>query len=527
VGHNLASVTEEMESPKVVRDQRVLVVAVLAKSLVVGENLSMTTPGASDQLFAADDTGSQGRASAAAGRARTFRPYDPAQQFLLPPSIDDWLPEDHPARFVAEAVDELLDLGPIYASYKSFDGAPPYDPTMMLKLLLWGYSCGVTSSREMERRCSTDVAFRYLSANQAPDYRSIARFRRRHLGALEDLFVQVLACCASAGLVKLGRVALDGTKLRASASRHKAMSYDRLGPRIDELTAEVRDLLAEAEAADQIEDKAFGAHRRGDELPAELARRETRLQKMRAAKKAIEHDAKEKAAAKARAKAEKEDTSDDEVHEAADAAAKKARPDKRAQRSFTDPESRMMKTNDGFHYAYNAQAVVDEEAQVILAVSVTQAAGDVGELFSMAGRMVDNLAAAGIEGEPGVVLADAGYCSDDNLEKADSSEHDWLIATGRLKHAERVPEAPRGPIPKDATPRERMARRLRTKAGRTDYARRKAIVEPAFGQVKVRQHAGHLRLRGLAGATGEWTLHAICHNLRKLGNKQVATAAMA
>jgi len=159
-------------------------------------------------------------------------------------------------------------------------------------------------------------------------------------------------------------------------------------------------------------------------------------------------------------------------------------------------------------------------------VSVSEVAGDVGEPFPMADRMVDNLAAAGTEGEPGVILADAGYCSDDNLKRANSSEHAWLIATGRLKHHERVPDASRGPIPKDATPRERMARRLRTKAGRADYARRKAIVEPAFGQMKVRQHAGQLRLRGLAGATGEWTLHAICHNLRKLGNQRVATAAM-
>jgi transposase len=515
-----------MESPNVGRDQRVLLVAVLAKSLVVGENSSMTTPGAPDQLFAADDTDSGGRASAPAGRARTFRPYDPAQQFLLPPSIDDWLPEDHPARFVAEAVDELLDLGPIYASYQSFDGAPPYHPAMMLKLLLWGYSCGVTSSREMERRCGTDVAFRYLCANQAPDYRSIARFRRRHLGALEDLFVQVLACCAEAGLVKLGRVALDGTKLRASASRHKAMSYDRLGPRIEDLEAEVRDLLAEAEAADRAEDEAFGANRRGDELPAELARRETRLKKMRAAKEAIEQDAKEKAAAKARAKAEKEGRSDDEVHKAADAAAKKARPDKGAQRSFTDPESRMMKTNDGFHYAYNAQAVVDEKSQVILAAEVTDEASDVNQLVAMIEKTEENLAQAGIEDTPDTYLADAGYCSEDNLAAIEDLDAEVLVATGRQRHGEQFPTAPRGPIPKSATRRERMARRLRTKKGRADYARRKAIVEPAFGQMKVRQHAGQLRLRGLAGATGEWTLHAICHNLRKLGNQRVATAAM-
>ena len=428
---------------------------------------------AAEQLFTADETEPPERATAPAGRARTFRAYDPAQPFLLPPSIDDWLPEDHPSRFVAEAVDDLLDLGPIYASYETFDGAPPYDPQMMLKLLLWGYSCGVTSSREMERRCATDVAFRYLAANQAPDYRSIARFRRRHLPALGDLFVQVLALCAEAGLVKLGRVALDGTKLRGSASRHKAMSYDRLGPRIEDLEREVKDLLDEAEAADRAEDEAFGENRRGDEIAPELARRETRLQKMRAAKETLEQDARRKAAAKARAKAQKEGHNDDEAEEATSRATEKAKPDKRAQRNFTDPDSRMMKTNDGFHYAYNGQAVVDEEAQVILAIHVTQAANDVDQLFSMTEQMTTNLAAAGIGEDPGVVLADAGYCSDDNLEKADASDLDFLIATGRLKHHERVSDAPRGPIPKDATRRERMARRLRTNAGRAHYARGK------------------------------------------------------
>ncbi|MGH9110018.1 MAG: IS1182 family transposase [Acidimicrobiales bacterium] len=501
-------------------DQRVQWGRVLAKELATGENWSMAMTGAPDQLFASDSetAESASRGGVPAGRDRTFRPYDPAQCFLLPPSIDDWLDQDHEARFISEVVDELLDLTAIYASYVTFDGAPPYDPAMMLKLLLWGYSCGVTSSREMERRCSTDVAFRFLSANQAPDYRSIARFRRRHLDALDDLFVQVLALCAGAGLVKLGRVALDGTKLRASASRHKAMSYDRLGPRIDDLQSQVDDLLAEAEEVDRAEDEAFGENRRGDELPHELARRETRLAKMRAAKEAIEADAKEKAQARAAAKARKAGHSEEEVRQAAEKAAQAATPDKRAQRNFTDPESRMMKTTDGFHYAYNAQAVVDEEAQVIVATDVTQAAGDVDQLFTMAERMAERLGAAGIDDTPDVVLADAGYCSDDNLEQAKAGDVDMLIATGRLKHDERVADAPRGPIRKDATNRERMARRLRTKAGRANYARRKAIVEPVFGQVKVRQRAGHLRLRGLAGATGEWTLHAICHNLRKLAN---------
>lgn len=481
---------------------------------------------ASDQLFCVEEAE---RASTPpevpAGRQRTFRAYERHQQFLMPPSIDDWLPQDHEARFIAEAVDELLDLDAIYASYVVSDGAPPYDPTMMLKLLLWGYSSGVTSSREMERRCATDVAFRFLSANQAPDYRSIARFRRRHLSALDTLFVQTLALCAEAGLVKLGRVALDGTKLRASASRHKAMSYDRLGPKIADYEAQVKALLEEAEAVDQAEDEANGCDQRGDELPAELARRETRLQRLRAAKEAIEKDAKEKAATKAAEKARAAGTSDAEVHEAAERAAEKATPEGRAQRNFTDPESRMMKTNDGFHYAYNAQTVVDEEAQVVLAADVVQAAGDVDQLFSMTERMEENLASAGIDHQPDVMLADAGYCSEDNLAKATDTETDMLIATGRLKHTERVPDAPRGPIPRDATNRERMARRLRTKRGRADYARRKAIVEPAFGQMKVRQRAGFLRLRGLEGAQGEWTLHVLCHNLRKLANARVTAPA--
>ena len=202
----------------------------------------------SEQLFSLDEYSlSAPQRRQPAGWGKTFHPYDSTQQFLLPPSIDDWLPADHEARFISEAVDHLLDLDVIYASYEVRDGAPPYDPAMMLKLLLWGYSTGVTSSREMERRCTTDVAFRFLSANQVPDYRSISRYRRRHLEALHDLFLQVLSLCGAAGLIKLGHVALDGTKLRASASRHKAMSYDRLGPRIAEIEAQVTAILDEAE----------------------------------------------------------------------------------------------------------------------------------------------------------------------------------------------------------------------------------------------------------------------------------------
>lgn len=462
------------------------------------------------------------------GAAKTFRAHDRGQSFLMPPSVDDCLPEDHPARFIGEVVEELLDLGEIYASYVSASGAPPYDPKMMLKLLLWGYSSGVTSSREIERRCHVDVAFRWLAVNAAPDYRSLSRFRRRHLGALDGLFVQVLALCAEAGLVALGRVALDGTKLRAVASRHKAMSHGRLGPRIEALEGEVAAMLAEAEATDRAEDETFGADRRGDELPAELARRETRLSKLRAAKEAIEAEARQKAAAVAAERAERAGVSDAEVAAAAQAAAEAATPSPKAQRSFTDPEARIMKSADGsFHYAYNAQVVVDEHHQVVLAAEVTQSASDVDQLLNMIHITEENLEEAGIDDTPSKVLADAGYCSDNNLRCIADIETDALIATGRLARHEQVAAASRGPIPKDASRRQRMARRLRTKAAQADYARRKAVVEPAFGQMKTRQRAGFLRLRGHVGAQGEWTLHTICHNLRKLANTTSPTIAVA
>jgi transposase len=469
-----------------------------------------------DKLFEVETEPVAARALPPVGAQKRFRHYDQSQSFLLPPSLDDWLPENHEARFISEVVDTLLDLSSVYDSYTEASGAPPYDPAMMLKLLLFAYSTGVTSSREMERRCHVDVAFRWLSANAAPDYRSISRFRRRHLRAIDTLFVQVLALCAEAGLLRLGRVALDGIKLRASASKHKAMSYDRMGPRIEELEAEVAAMLAEAAATDAAEDEAFGEDKRGDELPPELATKEGRLAKLRAAKESIEAEAKEKAAQKAEEKAKERGASEEEAQAAAAQAAEGATPSGRAQRNFTDPESRMMKTNDGYQYAQNAQAVVDEEAQVILAHSVSNQAADAPHLMEMIEATEANLGAAGIEGNPDTFITDAGYFSEKNVTDATEAGVDVLIATGRLKHHEQVPDAPRGPIPKDATVKEKMARRLRTKAGRADYARRKAIVEPVFGQTKVRQAAGFLRLRGLEGAQGEWALHSLCHNLRKL-----------
>ena len=449
------------------------------------------------------------------GVAKRFREYDQDQQFLLPPSLDEWLPADDEARFISETVDTVLDLGPVYASYESAKGQPPYDPAMMLKVLLYGYSIGVTSSREIERRCVRDIAFRWLTGNQAPDYRSLARFRRRHLDVMKDLFTQVLAVCARAGLVRMGRVALDGTKVKAAASKHKAMSYDRLGPKIEALRGEVDELLARAEAADEAEDDEFGADRRGDEVPVELATREKRIARMRAAKRELEDDAARKAAAKARGKAAAKGHGEPEQEQAGVDAAGRAVVEAKAQRNFTDPDSRIMKTNHGFEYAYNAQTIVDEASQVIIATDVVQDATDVQQLQPMRETMTCQLRAGGIDSDPVVFLADAGYCSNENLAATQTFPGTWLIATGRERSGETFPDAAL-PLPQGATLRQQMAHRLRQPDERAHYARRKAIVEPVFGQMKTRQNAGRFRLRGLDNVRSEWMLHTLCHNLRKL-----------
>jgi transposase len=447
---------------------------------------------------------------------KTFRRFDPDQGFLLPPSLDEWLPQEHLARFIAELVDEHLDLTRIHAGYTEGRGAPPYDPRLMVRVLLYGYTTGARSSRALEKACVEDVATRWLAAGAAPDYRAIARFRRRHLSALGHLFVQALALCQAAGMVRLGRVALDGTKLRANASRRKAMSYARMSVKEKILAQEVSDLLAEVEQIDKDEDARFGKGRRGDELPEELRRRESRLAKITEAKAALEAEA--QAAAREAAAARSRERGEDEADTASkgEEAAAKAVPKPKAQRNFTDPESRIMKTADGsFHQCYNAQAVVDAEHQVIVAAEVNQCASDVANLIPMTEQAAANTGAAAEQ-----VLADAGYCSVENLDKAtdytDAQGSEFFIATGRRSHDEPAPVAPRGPIPKNATPKQRMARKLTTKHGKTVYARRKVIVEPVFGQMATLQNAKQLLLRGLDGAQGEWLLLAACHNLRKL-----------
>lgn len=450
---------------------------------------------------------------------KTFRAFDPGQDLLLPPSLDEWLPADHMARFIADLVDEHLDLSRIHAAFTEGRGAPPYDPRLMVRILLYGYTTGVRSSRKLEAACVDVVAFRWLAAGMAPDYRSIARFRKRHLSALGHLFVQALALCQAAGMVKLGQVALDGTKLRANASRRKAMSYARMSEKEKILAQEVSDLLAEAEAIDAAEDAKYGKNRRGDELPEELRRRETRLAKIREAKQALEDEARQRAEAAAETKARDKGEDEDTVAERVAQAGEKAMPRPKAQRNFTDPESKIMKTSDGaFHQCFNAQAAVDAEHQVIVAADVNDCAADVAHLIPMTEQTIENTGHA-----PTQVLADAGYCSEDNLNQAAEASAqtgvEFFIATGRHKHDDPAPVAPRGPIPKNATPKQRMARKLKTKRGHAVYARRKVIVEPVFGQMATLQNAKQLLLRGLDGARGEWLLLAACHNLRKLHGK--------
>jgi len=457
-------------------------------------------------------------APVAAGK--TFRAYDPNQVLLMAPCLQDWVPEGHLARFVSDLVDEALDLSAIYASYEEERGFPPYDPRLMVKLLIYGYATGTPSSRKLEERTHCDVAVRFLCADQHPDYRPIARFRKRHLDALAELFVQALRLCCQAGLVGLGSLALDGTKLRANASRHKAMSYERMVKKEKELEDEIaairanaQALLADAERVDEQEDERFGPDRRGDELPEELQRREQRLERIREAKAALEAQAAERERAR-RAELKKQGKKPRRPRDGRDP----FKPKPGAQRNFTDPESKIMKTSDGsFHQCFNGQAIVDSEAQVIVAAELSDQAPDAEQLQPALDQLDENLDAIGAElPEQAALTADAGYFSEENVKTTTAHGLDPHIATGRFKHSEPQPPAPRGPIPKDATPKQRMARKLKTKKGHAVYARRKAIVEPVFGQMQTVQDAHQLLLRGKLAARAQWRFQCAIHNLLKL-----------
>lgn len=456
-----------------------------------------------------------------AAEEKTFRPYDPEQVLLLPQVLSEWLPEGHLAHFVSDLVESgALDLSAIYADYEEERGYPPYDPRLMVKLLLYGYATGLVSSRKLERATYEDVAARMLCADQHPDYRSIARFRARHLRVLGELFVQALRLCKQAKLVGLGTLALDGTKLRASASRHKAMSYERMRKAEAQLEAEiaairanVRALLEEAEAVDAAEDERYGPDRRGDELPAELRRRERRLARIREAKQALEAEAAARETAR-RAELEAQGKKPRRPPNGRDPYA----PKPGAQRNFTDPESRIMKTADGaYHQCYNGQAIVDSKAQVIVAAELCDEAPDARQLEPTLDQLADNLKVIGAElPEAATLSADAGYFSEQNVRITTEHGLDPHIATGRFKHSEPPPPSRPGPIAKNATPKQRMARKLKTKKGRAVYARRKAIVEPVFGQIDTVQDGRKLLLRGKPAARAQWRFTCAVHNLLKL-----------
>src|SRR6266852_4294443 len=431
---------------------------------------------------------------------KSYRPYLPDQEFLLPPSLRDWLPEKHLVYFVSDVIDNL-NLSAMDAVYGDEQrGQPPYDPRMMTKLLVYGYCVGLFSSRRIQQRLTEDIAFRVLAAGNAPNFRTISDFRKIHLATLEGLFEQVLKIALEAGAMKLGRVALDGTKVKANASKHKAMSYDRMKEKERQIRAEVRELLAQAEAADAEEDALYGADQRGDELPEELQRRETRLQKIREAKRAVEQ--------RARQTAEKDGKPAGEV--------KQVKPADKDQYNFTDPESRIMIGSYGLVQGYNAQAAVEPALQLIVGQSVTEAANDKQQLKPMV-ELIEQQSGQ----RPEAILADNGYCSEQNLEHLESAEGperkiEGFIATGKQKHGEHRLPAKRGPLPKGATRVDRMKRKLQTKVGKAVYAGRKCVVEPVFGQIKQARGFRQFLLRGKKKVKGEWALLCLAHNILRL-----------
>jgi len=423
---------------------------------------------------------------------KRYKSYEPAQSLLFPPNIKEWLPEDHLAYFVSDVVDQL-DLSDIEAVYeRDTRGQPPYNPRMMTKLLLYGYCTGIFSSRRIQKALVDEVPFRVLSAGNEPDFRTISDFRKIHRKALQGLFEQVLEMALNAGAMKLGRVALDGSKIKANASKHKAMSYGRMNDKERQLRKEVRELLKEADRIDSREDKLYGRDRRGDELPEELRHRESRLAKIREAKRALEEKAREKA------KSEGKDP-------------ESAKPADKDQHNFTDSESRIMKGSDGFVQAYNAQAAVEETFQLIVGQTVTQDANDKKQIEPM----VDTIEAQSGQ-KPEQLLADNGYCSEQNLEYLASQGIDAYIATGKQKHGTRPDRRRPRPLPPSATLVDRMRRKLQTRSGSTIYAARKTIVEPVFGQIKQGRGFRQFLLRGVEKVQAEWALVCLTHNILKM-----------
>lgn len=438
--------------------------------------------------------------------SKDFRPWKIDEAQLLPANVQDYVPKDHLGRFILALVREELDLSAIAGSYRSGLGQPPFDPRLMTALLLHGYASGIYSSRRIAKSAVERADFMMIVAGDPPDFRTISEFRRRHLKALAALFVQVLRLAEKAGLVRLGHVALDGTKIKANASKHKAMSYARMKKREAELAAEVDRWLEAAEAADVEEDKLYG-HKRGDEMPDWVADKQERLEKIRQAKAELEAEAKAAAEAEMRRReqAEVQRKAEGRQKSGRTPAPPKQEPDGKTQRNFTDPESRILKTRDGYIQGYNAQAAVDEKAQIIVAHDLTQSMSDQNQLVPLMDGIKDNLGC-----EPKEASADAGYLSEANLAALAERKISAYVAAGRAKHPGEIKRKITGPLTKA------MRDKLKRAGWRSRYRLRKQIVEPVFGQIKQARGFRQFLLRGFEKVRAEWALICTAHNLTKM-----------
>jgi transposase len=443
--------------------------------------------------------------------AQNFIACDRQQQYLMPPSLAEWLPEGYLAWFVLDAVSQM-DLGAFYARYRDDGwGRAAYDPAMMVALILYAYCLGERSARRIERRLHEDVAYRVIAANQAPDHATIARFRQQHEDALAGLFAQCLRLCADAGLGKVGVVAIDGTKIAAAASLSANRGHDAI-------EAEVRRMLEEAAAVDAAEDALYGEGVRGDELPPELANRTSRLARLKEAKRRLDEEDAARERAHAERLAERERIERERGKKLRGRKPKRPARDPLAKANTTDPASRILWTRQGYLQGYNGQLAVSSD-QIILAAELTQDENDVGQLHPMIAATEKALHGAGVSEAIGAVVADAGYMSDKNLADADPAGPELLLAT-TSRHTQRAAQkekgAPRGRIAQAATPRQRMARKLHTKRGQALYRRRAQTVEPVFGQIKDPRGIRRFMRRGLAACQSEWKLITATHNILKL-----------
>ncbi|HEX6011836.1 MAG TPA: IS1182 family transposase [Geminicoccaceae bacterium] len=436
--------------------------------------------------------------------SKTFRAWDVDQEWLLPPSVHDFVPAGHPAHLVRELVRAELDLSAILAAYEREErGQPPYHPAMMVALLLYAYTQGIYASRRIARACEERLDVMAVTGMQRPDFRTINEFRRRHLEALTALFVQVLRLCCQAGLVKLGHIALDGTKLQANASKHKAMSYGRMARAEAELAAEVAGWLARAERDDAADDAEHGPEQRGDELPEWVKDKQARLEHIRAAKAALE----------AEAEAPPPDTEPGPSSGMTDHGRPRRAPDggppERAQRNFTDPDSRVLKTRDGFVQGYNGQLAVDAAHQIIVAQRLTTHGSDQDGLVPLL-----DAATAALGCKPREVSADAGFCRESNLAALEARRIRGYLAPGRAAHGAPDPSGRR--LTKPGTLTAQMAARLKRAGWRSRYRLRKQTVEPVIGQIKQARGFRQFRLRGFTKVKNEWALVCTAHNLAKL-----------